>query len=526
MSPEASQDETSARQETWQRLWSELRFRGPGTLRAVPDRLEDDVIALRDVQRSLAGVESLHAARLLCERLELYRQDAEFMESRGLEQKPGAVEARESLYAYLSSERSWGDFRSFERALSPRYFDPIVERVFARDAVLFLEEFDRRWDDQRRIAELPKFARLAERSIKEWDAPSLKALWTTLYQGVQRGVVAEDVFVRLGRCVAEHQLVTAPELQMMLEGLSQTPLSMDPDTSSWLAQAGKMLATRLGASASESWESAHIDPRVDFGYLAARINQISAESPTPENQGVLVELYRRAAEYAIPPDPNPRYRSWRDESLATIRGNALQSMYARPEAYSRQIMSAAMPLLKESWHGNSGVIFRELIGFGSPAPRQLVLHVLRDLLLADTVAHALWEQCGIRGGSYFREDRRKLVSLFRDALKMEMEKPRERNGLYLGRLFALLGCLYEESRLVVPDALSLLGIRSVSLGRFGFVASLRGHSKDPDPLVRAAARRFLRHWEGYLSSGILRRLRDGESSDRNETLVSRDDKGE
>lgn len=527
----------------------------------MPDRVEGDLVALQKVEVLLAAFRLQHASQaaraqlnsyqngvgdgeslgsteaqreaeardtfaLICDRLRLYRKDAVFMESCGLAEASKAIEAREALYTYLCSKRAWGDFRIFDRALSQRHFDPLVERVFARDAGSFLLEFGARWNDQRRVPEFDTFTRLAERSLQSWEPPSVRALWTTLYEGVERGVVPERVFTRLGRMVVEHDRMTAPELGEMLSELSRHRLSDTLENGSWLAQSGRAVALRPDSPPVLSLEGARSDPRVEFGFLAGRINQLSAELVTPENQRELVKLYQRAAEHAVPADPRSTHRTWRDEGLATIRGHALQSMYVRPEVYSREIITAALPLLKEPWHGNSGIIFRELIGFGSTAPRQLVLNVLRDLLVADTVAHALWEQCGIRSGSYFRQDRSKLVSLFREAIKTERTRGSGRDALYIGRLFGLLSCLYEEARFAVPDALEVLGIRSISMGTFGFVASPWKESRDPDPLVRAAARRFLRHWEQLLSRGILRKLQEDEGVDRRESLALHSRKGD
>jgi hypothetical protein len=227
---------------------------------------------------------------------------------------------------------------------------------------------------------------------------------------------------------------------------------------------------------------------------------------------MLVEAYRRAAEHALPSEPLQKQRSWRDDALATMRGYALQSMHARSESYAREIIAASMPLLKESWHYNSSTIFRELIGFGAAAPRGVVLETLRSLLVEDTVAQALREQCGIRQGKFFREDRRRFAALLRDAIRSERERGTERDPRYLRQLFGLLMCLSDEARCAVPDVLGVLGIRVISIGPLGFALSPWKEAKDPDPLVRAAARRFSLIWQGRLSAGIRRRVKQDEVS--------------
>lgn len=538
MSQETSQQTQNQNAEVWQRLWRELAIRTDKSVRPLPDRVEQDIVALRvpraetlddnsvrglKVEGNSIGLrdpaaqtlysELSDAAAPVCERLKTFRYDVEFMEGNGLIYLPGAARAQEALYSYLSSGRTWGDFRLLERALASCELLPLGEKVFARDAGSFLGEFHERWRESRRVAEFPKFMSFVERSIEYWDAPALRSLWTTMYEGVQQGKVSEQMFTRVGRLVVEHERMNAPELQKLLEGITRHSLSDTMENGTFLASAGGILASRAESPSSVSPDDFRSDPRVEFGYLATRIHQLAIQPATHRNQCALVGAYRRAAEHAVPSDPWQRQRSWRDEALATMRGYALQSMHVRSEGYAREIIGAAMPLLKESWHDDSSMVFRELIGFGTTASQGVVLETLRSLLAADTVSHALREQCGIRQGSFFRDDRRKFATLLRDAVRAERERGEERDPRYLRQMFGLLACLSDEARVAVPEVLGTLGIRVISMGRLGFVLSPWKEVKDPDPLVRAAARRFARIWEDRLSGGIRRRVQQDENAD-------------
>jgi len=538
MSQEASQQTQNQGGDAWRRLWRELAIRTDNSVRPLPDQVEHDLVTLRGPQAetpddnaagdltakgdvlelTVPAPQTLddgvaNSAAAICERLQTFRYDVEFMEGNGLTYLPGAGRAQEALYSYLSSERSWSDFRVFERELASCELLPLGEKVFARDAGSFLGEFHERWRESRRVAEFPKFMSFVERSIEYWDAPALQSLWTTMYEGVQQGKVSEQMFTRVGRLVVEHDRMNAPELQKLLEGITHHSLSDTMENGTFLVSAGRMLASRAESPSSVSPDDFRSDPRVEFGYLATRIHQLAIQPATHRNQCALVGAYRRAAEHAVPSDPWQSRRTWRDEALATIRGYALQSMHVRSEGYAREIIAAAMPLLKESWHDNTSIVFRELIGFGTTASRGIVLETLRNLMAADTVTYALREQCGIREGSFFREDRRKFVALLRDAIRSERERGADRDPRYLRQLFGLLGCLSDESRVAIPDVLGVLGIGAIRIGPLGFTLSPWKEAKDPDPHVRAAARRFARIWEDRLSGGIRRRLQQDEDSE-------------
>lgn len=507
MSPELSKQTGAPVDQTWDALWKEMAIRPDGSIRAVPDLVESDIVVLRDAPSSEVSADARETSSRIRDRLDTYRRDVEFLESRGLTEDPRDSRVKEALYSYLRSDRSWGDFRIFERSVASWEHLPLVDRVFARDAGVFIEEIGARWDKNGRVAEFRKFIHLAERSIAAWDISAAQGLWSTVFEGVRRGVIEEKSALLLAKLIAERGDITELSLRRLLESLADRPLADTPENGQGLTLLGKILSARVGESTELSSNQLRSDPRVELGYLASRIHQLSILAATRNNQRALVDLFKRAAERAEPATLVPRPNSWRDDSLATIRGHALQSMYVRSENYAREILDASMPLLRESWSGNTSVIFRELIGMGSNAPKGIALYAFREVISSDCVLHALYEQCAIRGrASYFREDRRRLVALLRDTINTERALDQARAPIVLSRAIALLGQLSEEARVAVPDVLALLGIRARSLGRLGFVASPWSMPKETDADVRAAAQNFARVWEGQFSRGIRRRL--------------------
>jgi hypothetical protein len=491
-----------------------MAIRADNSIRVVPEQVESDIVVLRAAQSSEVSGKGGEVSAEIRRRLNTYRQDAEFLESRGLTQAPGDSKVKEALYSYLCSGQSWGSFRAFERAVASWEHLPLVDRVFARDASILAEEIGSRFSDDRRVGEIGKFIHLAERSIAAWDISAVQALWSTVFEGVRRGVIEDMNALRVARLIAEHGHMTEGVLRGLLESFAERPLSDSLENGQGLSLLGKILAGRVGESNELSSNQLRSDSRVEFGYLASRVNQLSILPATHKNQRALVDLYKRAAEHARPATLAPILTSWRDESLATIRGHALQSMHLRPENYAREILDAAMPLLRESWSGSSSVVFRELIGVGQSAPPAIVLYAFRELISSDCVLYALHEQCSIRGtASYFKDDRRKLVALLRDAIKVERAFGEDRSPVVLSRSVGLLRQLSQEARVAVPDVMAILGIRVGSLGRFGFVASPWGLPKESDAAVLAAARSFAQVWEKHFSKGIRQRLEQARAEE-------------
>ncbi len=514
MSPELSKQTSVHDEKSWDTLWKEMAIRADRSVRVVPDRVEADILALRQAQNSRRSGEPFAEAIGISDRLKTYRQDVEFLERKGQADISSGAKVKEALYSYLCSRQSWGDFRAFERAVSSIGALPLLDRVFVRDASSFIQDIDARWRDQRRVPEISKFTELVERSIGAWGLPSMRAVWSTLFEGARRGAIDEKSVMRIALRIGEHERMTASVLRELLEGLRECPLTNTIENGQGLGILGKLLAAYPSESGEASSTQLRSDPRVEFGYLASRIHQLSIVPVTHKTQSALLELYKRAAIQAESSTVVPIYKSWREVSLDTIRGHALQSMYVRSENYSRDIIAAAMPLLREPWIGSSSVIFRELIGYGQGAPRGVALYTFRHLLTSDGVLYALREQLGIRSAaSYFREDRCKFTALLREAISAELALGKERSTVVLRRSIGLLEHLSDEARVAVPDVLALLGIRARSFGRLGFVASPWEVPKDSDSDVRRAAREFLRGWERHFSAGIRRRLAREERSE-------------
>lgn len=513
MSPELSKQPSVQDDKSWDTLWKEMAIRADRTVRVVPDRVEADILAIREAQNSRRSGECFAEEIGISDRLKTYRHDVEFLERKGQPEVLKGSKVKEALYSYLCSRQSWGDFRAFEREVSSPEALALVHRVFARDASSFIQDIDARWREQRRVPEIAKFAELVERSLDAWDLPSIRAVWSTLFDGARRGAIDEKSVMRIVLRIGEHERMTDAVLRKLLEGLSECSLSNTTENGQGLGILGKLLATYPSESGEASFTQLRSDPRVEFGYLASRIHQLSIVPETHKSQSALVDLYKRAAEHAETSSLAPIYKSWREGSLDTIRGHALQSMYLRSERYSRDIIAAAMPLLREPWLESSSVIFRELIGFGQSAPRDVVLYAFRQLLTSSGVLYALHEQCWIRGqASYFKDDRRKFTALLRETISAELALGANRDSVVLQRSIGLLEHLSAEARVAVPDVLALLGIRAKSLGPLGFVATPWRIPKDPDPGVRAAARDFVRGWERDLSAGIRRSLERDDRS--------------
>ena len=513
MSAELSKQASVPQETSWDALWKEMAIRADRTVRVVPDQVEADIVALRDAQNSRRSGECFSGVIGISDRLKTYRQDIEFLERKGLTGASEDANVTKGLYEYLCSRHAWGDFRAFERSASSSQAVPLVDRVFARDAISFIQEIDARWRDQRRVPELAKFAELVERSLHAWDLPSMRAVWSTLFEGARLGAIDEKSVMRIAMRIGEHGRMTDSALRELLEGLQERPLTDTIENGRGLSILGKLLTAHPSESAEAAPTQLRSDPRVEFGYLASRIHQLSIVPVTHKSQCVLVDLYKRAAKYAETSTLAPIHTSWRGGSLDSIRAHALQSMYLRSERRSREIITAAMPLLREPWLGNSSVIFRELIGFGQSPPRGVVLYAFRQLLTSDNVLYALCEQLAIRsGGCYFKDDRRKFTALLREAISAELDLGAARDPSVLRRSIGLLQQLSAEARVAVPDVLALLGIRAKSLGRFGFVATPWRIPKDSDPDVRMAARDFVRGWERHLSAGIRRTLERDDRS--------------
>jgi hypothetical protein len=513
MSGELSKQASVPEEKSWEALWKDMAIRADSTVRVVPDQVEIDIIALRDAQNSRRSGECFADAIGISDRLKTYRQDIEFLERKGLTGASEDAKVTEALYKYLCSRHSWGDFRAFERAASSSEAVELVDRVFARDAISFIQEIDARWRDQRRVPELAKFAELVERSLHAWDLPSMGAVWPTLFEGARLGAIDEKSVIRIAMRIGEHGRMTDIVFRELLGGLQERPLTDTIENGRGLSILGKLLTAHPSEAGEASPTQLRSDPRVEFGYLASRINQLSLAPATHKAQCVLVDLYKRAAKHAEASTLAPIHTAWRESSLDAIRAHALQSMYLRPESHSRDIITAAMPLLREPWLGNPSLIFRELVGFSQSPPRGVVLYAFRQLLTSDGVLYALCEQLAIRsGGSYFKEDRRKFTALVREAISAELTLGAARDSLVLRRSIGLLKQLSAEARVAVPDVLALLGIRAKSLGRLGFVATPWRIPRDSDPDVRAAARDFARSWERHLSAGIRRTLERDDRS--------------
>jgi hypothetical protein len=484
-----------------------MAIRADKSIRGLPAQVESDIVALKAVQSSAVSHETSVAGEEIRHRLDTYRQDAEFLESRGLNEGPSESKVKEALYSYLCSDQSWGNFRAFERSVVSREYMPLVDRVFARDASIFVGEIGSRLSEDRRVAEIGKFMHLAERSIASWDISAIQALWPTVFDAARRGVIADENALLIAKLIGEHPGMTEGVLRGLLEGLADRPLSDTNKNGQGLSFLGKLLAARVGESHEVPSNQLRSDSRVELGYLASRIHQLSILPATHKNQHALVDLYKRAAEYAQPATLTPFFKSWRDESIATIRSHALQSMHLRSESDAREILDAAMPLLRESWWDCSSVVFRELIAVGQNGPRAVVLYAFRGIISSDCVLYALQEQCQIRGTApYFRDDRRKLVALLREAIHAEQALGDSRSPIVLTRSIGLLRQLSEEARVAVPDVLAILGIRAWSLGRLGFVASPWSVAPESDADVCAAARSFAQVWKEHCSSGIRKRL--------------------